>query len=262
METLVALYKNMSDAQDVVTSLVNEKFPRESIGLVANERKTISSRGDKNLVPLFTESGVPEDHAILFSEGVRRGGAVLIMTCPEDAQKAKAEKIFDKHKPVFIDATEKRWRGEGWSGYDANAAPMSDEERARESKALANEIEVVDEEVTVGKRAIEKGQVRVRSFVTERPISKDLTLREEEVRIERTPVNKSLSPAEADRAFQEKSISVTEHAEMPVVEKSARVVEKVKVGVEVSEHKETVTATERHQNVEVDRGDSEPAKRR
>ncbi len=52
--------------------------------------------------------------------------------------------------------------------------------------------------------------------------------------------------------FQEGEINVTEHAEVPVVNKEARVVEEVKINKEVGERQETVRENVRKTEVDVE----------
>jgi uncharacterized protein (TIGR02271 family) len=112
-------------------------------------------------------------------------------------------------------------------------------------------IKVIEENLQVGKREVERGGVRVRSRIVERPVEESLRLREERVRIQRTPVNRPATAADLN-AFQEGQIEVTEHAEVPVVSKTANVVEEISVGKEVNERVETIRDTVRSTDVEVE----------
>jgi uncharacterized protein (TIGR02271 family) len=111
-------------------------------------------------------------------------------------------------------------------------------------------LQVVEEQLRVGKREVGRGSVRVRSYVTERPIEEQVELRQERVTIERRPVDRELRAG--DPAFEERSIEVVERGEEAVVSKTARVVEEVAVGKEVERETETVRDTVRRQDVEVD----------
>jgi uncharacterized protein (TIGR02271 family) len=110
-------------------------------------------------------------------------------------------------------------------------------------------IPVVEEELRVGKREVEKGGVRVTSKVTETPVEEQVRLREEHVNVERRPVDRPLS--EADNAFREGTIEVTERAEEAVVAKQARVVEEVVVNKDVNERTEQVRDTVHSTDVDV-----------
>src|SRR3954463_13118248 len=86
------------------------------------------------------------------------------------------------------------------------------------------ELDVVEEQLEVGKRAVDKGGVRVRRTVEERPVEENVNLREEHVNVERRPANRPVTAAD-ERAFTEGMIEITETAEQVVVAKTARVVE-------------------------------------
>jgi uncharacterized protein (TIGR02271 family) len=111
-------------------------------------------------------------------------------------------------------------------------------------------IPVVQEDVKVGKRLVERGGVRVFSRVVETPVNETVNLREEHVNVERRPVDQPINPADVG-AFKDKTIELRETAEEAVVQKSARVVEEVVVGKEVSQRPQQVQDTVRHTEVEV-----------
>jgi len=117
--------------------------------------------------------------------------------------------------------------------------------------ASSSAIPVVREELKIGKREVQRGGGRVFSRVVETPVSESIGLREEHVKLERHQVDQPINPADAT-AFKEQSIEVRETAEEAVVEKSARVVEEVVVGKEVSEHQQQIRDTVRHTEVEVE----------
>ena len=124
-------------------------------------------------------------------------------------------------------------------------------------------IPVVEEELHVGKREVERGGVRVESRVTETPVEEQVQLREERVHVERRPVDRPVGDAE--NLFREGTLEVSERAEEAVVAKEARVVEEVVVGKEVAERTETVRETVRRTDVsveEIDGRESDTGKRR
>jgi len=111
-------------------------------------------------------------------------------------------------------------------------------------------IPVVEEQLKVGKRVVERGGVRVFSRVVETPVNESVSLREEHVSVERRPVDQPLGAADA-AAFKEQTIEMRETAEEAVVQKSARVVEEVVVGKEVTQRQEQINDTVRHTEVDV-----------
>ncbi len=110
-------------------------------------------------------------------------------------------------------------------------------------------IPVIEEELQVGKREVEKGGIRLRTRVVESPVSENINLREEKVTVNRTPVDRPANSSD----LQEGEIEITERAEVPVVSKEARVVEEVSLNKEVTEREETVSDTVRKTEVDVDK---------
>ena len=112
-------------------------------------------------------------------------------------------------------------------------------------------IPLVEETLTVGKRDVSHGRVRVRSYVVETPVSEQVTLRDEHVSIERRPVDRAVTAADAD-VFRERSIEATQTDEEAVVAKNVRVREEVVLHKDVEERTETITDKVRHTEVEID----------
>ena len=115
---------------------------------------------------------------------------------------------------------------------------------------------MVEERLRVGKRDVNLGRVRVRSYVVEEPVSEDVRLREDRVEVERRPVDRALEGDEA--AFVDRTIEAEERAEEAVVSKDARVTEEISLRRESQERTETVSDTVRRTEVEVE-DDREPA---
>jgi uncharacterized protein (TIGR02271 family) len=112
-------------------------------------------------------------------------------------------------------------------------------------------IPVVQEELKVGKREVQRGGVRIYSHIVETPVDESVSLREEHVNVQRRAIDKMVDPADVP-AFQETSIEMRETAEEPVVEKSARMVEEVSIGKTVTSREEHIKDTLRHTEVEVE----------
>ena len=116
-------------------------------------------------------------------------------------------------------------------------------------------VPVVEEELQVGKRKVEKGAVKVKSVVTERPVEASVDLHEEHVTVKRRAVNRPVTEADVS-AFQEGTIELRESAEEAVVTKKARVVEEVVVGKKGSDKTQTVRDKVRKTDVEVEQVDT------
>lgn len=112
-------------------------------------------------------------------------------------------------------------------------------------------IPIVEEQINVGKRTVERGSVRVRSYVVETPVEEQVRLRDESVVVERRAVDRDVSELPAD-AFRERTIEVSETDEEAVVQKTARVREEVVIRKESEERAQTVSDTVRRTEVEID----------
>lgn len=125
---------------------------------------------------------------------------------------------------------------------------------AHDTTTDAQSIPVIEENLEVGKREVETGGVRVTSNIVERPVEETINLKQEHVHVERTPVDRPVSSSDLD-TFKEGEIELTEHAEVPVVSKEARVVEEVNVNKSVEETEATIRDTVRNTEVETERFD-------
>jgi uncharacterized protein (TIGR02271 family) len=111
-------------------------------------------------------------------------------------------------------------------------------------------IEVIEEELEVGKESVERGRMRIYNVVTEQEVTKDVGLRDETIRVTRRPVNRTVTVD--PNLFQARSFEMVEVDEIAKVAKVARVVEEVYLGKEVSEKVETIKETLRRQDVEIE----------
>jgi uncharacterized protein (TIGR02271 family) len=224
------------------------------------------------LISGLTRLGVPEEDANYYAEGVRRGGT-LISVEASDEKAEHAVRIMKQHGAVEIDKRAAQWRDEGWSGFDANAtetaynaftgggrANAAESEVTAEHQRLATEprgargqvaVPVVEEQLQVGKREVERGGVRVETHVTEKPVEEQVELREEHVNVERRPVDYTFHGTESE-AFKESLVEIREAYEELVVKKKARVVEEVVVNKDVEQHTETIHETLRRTDVNVE----------
>ena len=113
-------------------------------------------------------------------------------------------------------------------------------------------IQLVEEQVAVGKRAVVGDTIRVSSKVVTDTVSESVALQHEEAFVETHPVEEVIPADQAEALFAEKTIEVTEINEEPVVAKRAVVTGEVEVGKTVDTDIETVTETVRKTVVDID----------
>ncbi len=83
------------------------------------------------LIGAMTSSGVDEDSAHVYAEGVRRGGTVLTVQADE-AQASQIQAILLENGAVDAAARGQAYRASGWTRYDPAAPAYTPEEIARE----------------------------------------------------------------------------------------------------------------------------------
>ncbi len=195
----------------------------------------------------------------------RRGGYLVTLRGYPAEMHDIALDILDDEGSIDMDERAQAWESEGWSrtaGIDRPAATRFDTTGAtagQPSRLGAESDEVIpvaQEELRVGKRDVNNGRVRVRSYVTETPVRENVTLRDENVEISRRPVDRPVSGSE--NAFVDRTIEAEEHHEEAVVSKEARVVEEIGLRKTAGEHEETISDTVRKTEVEIEdeRGES------
>ena len=272
--TLVGIYDDLAQAQKAVQQLSQAGIKQGDISIASNDGgKGYTSYGGANSRDYTTGSSignnvssffssifgtdVNEDELDIYSEAVRRGSAVVVVDT-DDKMGERAAEILNQHNAVDVDRRAAQYRASGYNKFDAQAPLYNAEQTQTETRNYANQGEValpvIEEQLRVGKRAVQRGGIRVHTRMTETPVEETVNLREEKVTVDRRPVDREFS--DADRATLNKGdFTVTTKGEEAVVSKESRVVEEVVVGKNVTERQETVRDTVKRTDVEVEETD-------
>ena len=229
--TLVGLFHHQDQARAAVRALVAAGIPRPAISTIDRSGAGLDGQAALSI----EELGVPErDHRHL-ADGVRAGGVIVAVAAITE-NVAKAEAIFERNSKKIDEAVARP---------EPAAAPMA---TAAVDGAV---IPVVEEELAVGKRTVDRGGVRLYRNIVETPVEESINLREERVTVDRQPVDRAVT--QQDLTMQgDRTIELTETAEQAVVGKRALVVEEVRLGKEMSERTEHIHDTVRRTEVEVE----------
>ena len=214
--TVIGIFENSKILHQVMNELTKAGFKDQNIEILEGDARKIEAT--------VTERGFEEDDARGYAEAVKGGKKLLAAFVPE----AKAEQVV-----AIMDRYE-----------SANG-----EERGSREESVP----VVEEELSISKRQVGRGGVRVSTRVSEKPVEKTMRLREEEIEVERTKADRALSPEEADRAFEERTVEITATGEEVEVEKEARVVGEVALSKRTEEREQKVKDTVRRSEVEVEK---------
>ncbi|MET0856930.1 MAG: YsnF/AvaK domain-containing protein [Telluria sp.] len=281
--TLVAVFDNRTDAQSAMDELLASGFSRQEVrlseGTTAGTTDTMGSTGTStgstassddssitgSIKHFFSDLFGSDDTPVnKYSEAVTRGSHVLTVVTASEPEVERAADLIERFGPVDIDEKASQWGGATSTGQtqyagagaqqsallsaqNAQGTQQGSQQRATGESAA---IPIIQEELQVGKREVQRGGVRVFQRMVETPVSETVNLREEHVHVERHAVDQPASSADL-AAFQEKSIELRETAEEAVVQKSARIVEEVVIGKEVTSREEQISDTVRHTEVDV-----------
>ncbi|PWF54973.1 YsnF/AvaK domain-containing protein [Massilia glaciei] len=287
--TIAAVFDNHSAAQQAIDDLVASGFARDQVRLSEGDTTGMGARSSTSTSARHEDQGIgasiknffsdmfggdSSQDARMYSEAVARGNYVVTLTADSEPEVERAADIVERYNPIDIDEHAEQWGGAAWVGggvlhSGAGSAQQSQgasqqfqpggqvqgEARARQGMQQREDvgatIPIVQEELKIGKREVQRGGVRVYQRVLETPVNESIDLREEHVHVERHAVDQPVRAADAS-AFQEGSFEVRETAEEAVVEKSARVVEEVVVGKDVTQREQQINDTVRRTEVEVE----------
>ena len=253
---VIGLFETKSVADQVVQELKDNGFKERNINRFEGDQGDIENELERE--------GVADADADYYADGLRQGGALVSV------------RVEDNHVDEAVDIMNRYATTDDGSDYDSSAdttgltdtdavaaadtstAGIDTATTGAASAAVNTEgeqrLDVVEERINIGKREVQRGGTRVRRVVTERPVEEQVTLRDETIRVDRHPVDRTLTSADGD-AFTEKTFEFTETDEEAVVAKEAHVTEEVVVGKEVEERTETVRDTVRRADVEIEKDD-------
>jgi stress response protein YsnF len=120
--------------------------------------------------------------------------------------------------------------------------------KARGVSGMEEVVPLGEEVLEVGKRTKNLGTARIRRFVVETPIERQVTLQSERVVVER---RRPVSDKVTGEILTEVTVEIVETEEVPTVEKRLRLREEIVVRTERAQRIETVKETVRRDEVEI-----------
>jgi stress response protein YsnF len=251
-QTVVGLFENEMDAQTAVQELQNLGISREHVDVSRGSKESFNASSDKeneNGITRFFKNlfGSDNDDADRYSEVSSKGYSIVTVHAQSAEQAEEAADILDDCGAVDVDEKASQYGVSSRTGNMGNRQDIGDEKDTT--------INRMEETLDVGKRTEERGGVRVRSRIVEKPVEEHVRLREENVNVERTNVNRDVADMDKGQ-FRDQDIELTERSEVPIVNKKARVVEEIKISKDVTERDETINDSVRHTEVDIDKLDS------
>jgi uncharacterized protein (TIGR02271 family) len=143
----------------------------------------------------------------------------------------------------------RRLAGSGYAGAGASAhtgSAAASQSHGRDQKTVTRS----EEEVRLGKREVERGEVVIGKHVETERVSQPVTRRREEAVIERRPVE---AGARADARISDDEVRIPLREEEVVVDKKPVVKEELVVGKRVVEERDTVETDVRREKFDIDK---------
>src|SRR5689334_17629150 len=216
-ETIVAVYDTVAEADAAVRDLKAADVPA---GAISQHAETATGTGAMTgaAAPAREQGfwaslfGAEPDHdASVLDRSIESGSAVVTVRVPEQ-HVSRVTDILERHNPVDLDDRASSYGLTGTTtATRAATAPM---EKAPAATG-GDTIQLAEESLSVGKRAVNRGTTRIRRYVVETPVEEQVTLRTETVSVDRRPVQDNRPVTDA--AFTETVVEMTEMSEEPVV---------------------------------------------
>src|SRR5918993_3199046 len=220
--SVIGLFEDHDTARKVVSALTKDGCDKDAVEI-------LTDIGVDKVTKRLVEAGYDEDKGRRYGEVLETAGALVVADVDDD----KADTVLETMRKFEV------------------LTPEALLERSGSGRQGKQKAQVIKEELEVGK-ATTTGGKRLKTEVSEREVQETVSLTEETVDVERSRVERTLKPEEADKAFGERTVEVTATTEKPVVSKQAQVVEEVSLSKQSGEREVTVSGTVRRQDVKVE----------
>jgi len=239
----------------------------EQLGIGRHNVTVLSGTGTAGGLDDLYDLGLPDEDIRTYSQALQNGDYVVSVEVDDDTDLGRVQEIMRRPEGAYdLDELDTRYA-------DADYTPRQQAAYA-DTGSMAQQggfgatgstgvggyqddqlnadgtVKVVEERLNVGKREVEGGAVRVRSYEREIPVEADVELRNTRVYVERRPVDRAVNPG--DVQFGDRTLEAREHIEQPVVSKEARVVEEIGLRKETEVEHQRIQDTVRKTEVEVE----------
>lgn len=227
--SIIGLFENGDIARKVADALIENGIEEDVIAILEG---VAASEISSSLI----EAGYKEEQAERYAKAMHDGGALIVAEAPDDEADGALDTMRSFHAltpEALTELLEKRSSEEAAKAKPKAKARAVEAEPAAPERGKSKQAEeaetqsaqVIEEELKSAWPA-QRGK-RLEVSVSEREVQEIVTLHSETVEVERTKARRTLSPEEADKAFQERTIEMVEISEKPVVSKQAHVIEEV-----------------------------------
>src|SRR5215510_15953799 len=207
MKTVIGLFDEKNEAMRAYSALAHEGYAQADLDILT------SDDSDDRPKLAHMREWIPEPDVTTYLEGVKHGGTIITANVADSAATRAAE-IMSGYKMVNINARANELKKTTRSDLKLSDPAKDD-----------NVLEVIEEQLEVGKESVERGRMRIYNVMSEREVSQDVGLRDETIRVNRRPANRAVK-IDPD-LFKPRSFEMIETDEIAKVGKTARVIEEV-----------------------------------
>lgn len=159
---VVAVFDEYDEAQSTVNELLVAGFDKNEVRLSAenevgatqptddDRRQRPRERGVKGFFQSLFGINDQDDDVRIYDEAIRHGNYVVTAIAETPEKSELASEVMSHHHPVDIDERSSEWLGSSEQGINSSEAVTE-----------STTIPVIEEEVKVGKREVQRGGVRI-----------------------------------------------------------------------------------------------------
>ncbi len=206
------------------------------------------------------------DTFVPVDEATFDGERLTVPYAKDEVKQAPALGGVDHLSPEDEATLESYYRGGTSDGLDEPAASVGDEDSGHGysghgdlgdgDSEQGSAMTVSEEQLAVSTRSVATERARLRKRVVTEEVTLTVTLRKEELVIEREPVaDHEAGEHVGSTDFADSDQEIVLYEEVPVVEKVLRPVERVRLGTRVATEQRTVSGEVRKERVDVDQPD-------
>jgi len=255
-EKVVAVYDTAAHAEAAVKTLKSAGYYAHDISVTRNDDDTPEAAlCEPGFWHRLFGRNIGFHEAAAYGHTVLRGGVVVSVRVPE-SEAPRVIEVLDKYQPVDVLDRARTYDRSATKPPRVLVPPPTSAGDVRKDEEV---VRLAEEQLTVGKRKVDAGIIRVRRFSVEKPVEANITLHEEHAEVMRRAISDPDYLKDID--WREQTIEMMETAEQPVVNKTAHVTEEVVIRRRGSDHIETIRETVRQQQVEVERVPGETIKK-
>jgi stress response protein YsnF len=218
-ETIFAVYDTVALADAAVRDLEAAGVPSSAIS--RHTRTSMTNDASATGAPV-QEKGfwsrlfgtAPDNDTSVYDRSLDSGSIVVtVRVTPEAGDVVCA--ILEQHDPVDLDE-----RAASHATGTNVTPPMPTASPTSAATTDGGTVQLAQETLSVGKRAVSGGTTRIRRYVVETPVEEQVTLQSERVTLDRRPVTDGRPASAAE--FTDKMVEMTETSEEAAGAKTSR----------------------------------------